>query len=280
MTFPGMLRTPVALTDEAYHLLNEYLEEHFGLWFPGHRRQILESRLQERMRELFLTDFLDYHLLLQTGGADERSRLARAVTNNETYFFRETGQFDALIRHVVPGLRADRVGADPVRVLSAGCSSGEEAFTLRFWFDEAGAAARVDAFDLDADRVAMAGRGRYRERSVRDMTPAQIERYLERTEGGEYQVRSRFRRDLQFTVGNIVDASTFRRPWPYDVVYCRNVLIYFSDTSLRRAIRAFLEVLRPGGYLFLGHAESIIGMFPELETVRLGSCLAYRRVAR
>lgn len=267
MTVSWTLGAPVPLSDEAYYLLNEYLEEHFGLWFPGHRRQILESRLQERMRALHLADFLDYHILLQTAGATERPMLARAVTNNETYFFREIAQFDALAR-VLP---SDRTG----RILSAGCSSGEEAYTLRFWLADRGVEAAIEAFDLDEDRVGMAVRAQYRERSVRDMVPEQIARYLAPA-GDRYDVRASFRRGIQFGVGNIVDPTTYPGTG-YDVVFCRNVLIYFSDASLKRAIRAFLSVLQPGGYLFLGHAESIIGMFPELETVRLGSCLAYRR---
>lgn len=273
MTATSLLGAPIPMSDEAYHLLNEYLEERFGLWFPGHRRQILESRLQERLRTLHLTDFLEYHLLLQTGGADEPTALANAVTNNETYFFRETGQFDALTRHVLPAA----AGLRRPRVLSAGCSSGEEAYTLRFWLDEAGLDAVIDGFDLDAERVGMANRARYRERSVREMTPAQVTRYLERDPDGGFSVRAAYRRDLRFALGNIVDPASFPAS-AYDVVFCRNVLIYFSDAALRRAIAAFVAVLRPGGHLFLGHAESIIGMFPELETVRLGSCLAYRKV--
>jgi chemotaxis protein methyltransferase CheR len=273
-------RAQIPLTDEAYHLLNEYLERHLGLSFPGHRRQTLEHRLQPRLEELQLASFLDYHLMLETRGAAEREHLVRAVTNHETYFFRETAQIEALARIVVPALGET---GETLHLLSAGCSSGEEAYTLRFFLcDEraGGTDVTIDGFDIDSERVAMAQRAVYRPRSLRQMQPAQVDRYLDAIAPERYEIRAAYRRSVRFTVGNIVDVRTFDRPGGYHVVFCRNVLIYFSDASLRRAIRAFLDVLRPGGYLFLGHAESIIGMFPELETVRVGSCIAYRKVAR
>ena len=104
-------------------------------------------------------------------------------------------------------------------------------------------------------------------------------RYLRPSGEARYAVAEGFREAVTFGWGNLVDASTLPRQVPYDAIFCRNVLIYFSERSLRRAITNLLGVLRPGGLLFLGHSESVIGMFPELETVRLGPCVVYRKVA-
>jgi chemotaxis protein methyltransferase CheR len=277
------LLPPVPLTDEGLHLLNEVLDRHFGLFFPPHRRAVLEARLQPRLRALTLDDVLDYCTVLQVYGNGELDQLARAVTNNETYFFRECDQMDALFTQGVELLRPGLAVSGRLRLLSAGCSSGEEAFTLAFRAREAsllGLDVQIDAFDLDGDRLAIAHRAEYRPRSLRQMTPAQVGRYLQATGPDRYTVKDTYRAGVTFAPGNLVAPESFRRQSPYDAVFCRNVLIYFSERSLRRAVANLVDALRPGGLLFLGHSESVIGMFPTLETVRLGPCIAYRKVAR
>jgi chemotaxis protein methyltransferase CheR len=277
-TFASQIR----LDDEAYHLLNEFLEERLGLHFPEHRRLILENRLQPRLQAHNLSTFLDYYLFLRTNGTEELDRLARAITNNETYFFRERDQFEALFADGIAGLRQRLAVPGRLRLLSAGCSSGEEAHTLSFYARERAAGLRVDieAFDLDGDRLDIAQRGACRRRSLREMTPQQIDRYLLDDGDDQFRVKSMYRNGVRFGFGNLVEVESFRPVVPYDAVFCRNVLIYFSDASMRRAIENLAQVLRPGGLLFLGHSESIIGMFASLETVRLGRTIAYRKVAR
>ena len=276
MTLLPLAAPSVRLDDECYHLLNELLEQRFGLHFPPHRRSILEARLQTRLRALSLGDFLEYYAYLRANGNGESKELAKAVTNNETYFFRERDQLDALFGEGLATLRGSG------RILCAGCSSGEEAFTLSFFARDAasapGSAITIDAFDLDQERLAVARRGECRVRSLRQMTEAQVARYLEPAAEGRFVVREPYRRGVAFTAGNLVDPASFRFAGPYDAVFCRNVLIYFSRPALVRAVRNLLAVLRPGGLLFLGHSESVIGMFPELEAVRLGRCIVYRKV--
>ncbi|UCG88574.1 MAG: protein-glutamate O-methyltransferase CheR [Gemmatimonadota bacterium] len=269
----------VQMEDEAYHLLNEFMEQRLGLYFPEQRRPILENRLQPRLRTLNLESFLDYYLLLRTSTDGELSQLARAVTNNETYLFREAGQFDALFDHALPDLRSHSVDRDSLRVLSAGCSSGEEAYTISFYAKDRVPLLpiQIDAFDLDQDRLEIARRGSCRRRSLREMSPAQVDRYLIAEGEERFTVRPRYRSGVTFRFGNLVDPRSFAPEAPYDVVFCRNVLIYFSDRTMRRAIQNLANVLRPGGLLFLGHSESIIGMFSNLETTRLGDIIAYRK---
>jgi chemotaxis protein methyltransferase CheR len=277
---PSPYGTLVHLEDEAYHLLNEFMEQRLGLHFPEHRRPILESRLQPRLRMLNLESFLDYYLLLQAGGNAELRQLARAVTNNETYLFRETGQFDALFDHALPDLRSHSVLQDSLRILSAGCSSGEEAFTISFYAKDRVPLLpiQIDAFDLDEDRLGIARRGSCRRRSLRQMSPEQIERYLIAEGEEQFTIRERYRAGVTFRFGNLVDSRSFAPQTLYDAVFCRNVLIYFSDRAMRHAIQNLANVLRPGGLLFLGHSESIVGMFSNLETTRLGAIIGYRKI--
>lgn len=269
------LRTPIAMSDEAYSLLNEFLEETIGLHFPEHRRSALERRLQDRLQALCLTDFMDYYYYLRADLPGEVGYLADAVTNNETYFFRELDQLEALFDR-----KDERVAWPdrPMRVLSAGCSSGEEAFTLAFLAEDRGVSVSVDGFDLDPVRIGIARNGHCRSRSLRAMDEKQVRRYLIQAGPNRFEVRPRYRRHVSFSTANLVDRSTLRRPLPYDVIFCRNVLIYFSERSRRRAIENLSAMLRPGGLLFLGHAESIIGQFATLQTARIGQVVAYRLV--
>jgi chemotaxis protein methyltransferase CheR len=211
-------------------------------------------------------------------------RLGELVTNNETYFFRETYQFetyfDELERESGPG-RA-------LRVLCAGCSSGEEPYTLRILAQEnalrlRGKEIEIDAFDLDASRIEMARRAVYGRSSMRALAPEQAALYLtpvspEREES--WSLKTPYRKGIRFAWGNILEPATYRPAAPYDAIFCRNVLIYFSEAALRSAVCHFAAALRPGGLLFLGSAESIIGLSDQFETVRLSRSIAYRRVGR
>jgi chemotaxis protein methyltransferase CheR len=269
---------PVELSDESYHLLNEVLEQRFGLQFPANRRAVLQARLQPRLRALSLTDGLEYYAYLRANNGAESRELAKAVTNNETYFFRERDQFDALFNG------GDDVLTPSSRILSAACSSGEEAFTLSFYAKDLAsrtslASVRVDAFDLDADRLAVAGQGECRTRSLRQMSSEEQARYLESTGPDRWKVRDIYRKGVSFRHANLVDRRAFDGVAPYDAVFCRNALIYFSRPAMMIAIENLAAALRPGGLLFLGHSESIIGLFPKLETIRIGKCIAYRKVA-
>ncbi|HKV11677.1 MAG TPA: protein-glutamate O-methyltransferase CheR [Thermoanaerobaculia bacterium] len=266
-----------AMTQEEYLLLNELISGQFGISFPEHKREVLESRLRPRLRALSLDRYWDYYLQLQCDAVGERAHLAELVTNNETFFFRETHPIEAFFEEAAP-----RTGA--LRVLSAGCSSGEEPYTLGIYARQntvrlGSAGVTIDAFDLDATRIEAARRGEYGRSSLRSATPEQAERYFTAAGPERWVLKAPFRDGVRFAWGNILDLPTFRNGAPYDAVFCRNVLIYFSEAALHRAVRNFAEVLRPGGFLFLGASESIIGLSDRFETVRLSRSIAYRRVA-
>ena len=272
-----------SLSAEAFYLFNELLDQKFGLTFPENRHMILEARLRPRVRELHLSSFMDYYYTLLADGEEEMMRLATLVTNNETYFFREKYQFDTLFHEGLATLKMGLAVPGQLRMLCAGCSSGEEPFTMSFLAaDEyrflASMEPRINAFDIDRTRIEAARRGVFRPRSFREMTEEQINRYLIPDSDGNCRIKSRYHGAVTFGQGNIIDVSTYKDSNPYDVVFCRNVLIYFSENALRIAIENFADVLRPGGVLFLGPSESIIGMSSRFETIRLGDCIAYRRV--
>jgi chemotaxis protein methyltransferase CheR len=283
----GSWARPGAMTEEEHLLLNELISGRFGITFPEHKRDLLESRLRPRLQALHLHRYLDYYLQLVCDGEAEREYLAQLVTNNETFFFRETHQFEALLDSALDELKENAAVPGSLRLLSAGCSSGEEPYTLGIFARQsfvrlAGTTVAIHAFDVDSSRVEMAKRAEYGRTSLRALGPEQIERYFTvvSTDPERWSLKPAYRGDVQFSRGNILDLASFGHQGLYDAVFCRNVLIYFAEPGLHMAIAHFARVLRPGGILFLGASESIIGLSDRFETIRLRDTIAYRKVGR
>ncbi len=269
-----------SMSSEELALFNELISNHFGIHFPEHKRKILETRLRPRLRANHVRRFIDYYLLLQFDLELELGPLTQAITNNESYFFRETLQFDALDMKCLDDLQK---GGEPgrLRFLSAGCSSGEEPYSLNICLrgplQGMSRDLMIDAFDIDQNHLAKARRAIYQPNSLRALSPSQKRMYFTALEDGSFELRSRFRHNVDFHHGNLLDAETLSGR-VYDVVFCRNVLIYFTDEATRKTIDNFVHKVRPGGLLFLGHSESIIGLHSKFQAERVGQCIAYRRV--
>jgi chemotaxis protein methyltransferase CheR len=275
------------MTEEELELFNEFMVRRFGIHFSENKREILEARLAPRLRALQLHRYMDYYILLQyhSGGEEELRRLASLVTNNESYFFRETHQFEALFGGALDGLKAGAAHHRTLRLLCAGCSSGEEPYTLGIYAKERRFRlldwkVEIQAFDLDRDRIAMARGARYPSGSLRMLDEATRAKYFGNQGPDHWDLKPMYAQGVGFHEGNILEIGSYPRPFPYDAVFCRNVLIYFVDGSLRKAVENFAACLRPGGLLFLGHSESIIGLTSSFEPVRIGDGIAYLRTPR
>jgi len=273
----------LAMSQEEYLLINEFLNQKLGLNFPEQKKAILEARLKSRLFELHLNSFKDYYLRLLFKENGELERLSTLITNNETYFFREAIHFEAVFFHALEDLKQNASSTKSIRILSAGCSSGEEPYTLNIFAVENqyrmwGYTLTIDAYDIDKKRVAMALEAEYSPHSLRYLSERNIAKYFTRN-NGHYTLRPMYRRGVQFAYGNLLESDTYSRAYLYDVLFCRNVLIYFTEQALLKAIQNFARIMRPGGLLFLGHSESIIGLTKEFTTVRLGDSIVYKKVA-
>jgi chemotaxis protein methyltransferase CheR len=273
------------MTMEEYQLINDLLSDHFGLYFPESKKEILEARLKSRLASLKLKNYMDYYFLLQynSNGKSEFDHLARMVTNNESYFFREIHQFEALFEHGLNNLKKTGITPNTLRFLVAGCSTGEEPYTLNIYSKENqyrswGYSIEINAIDIDMDVIQFAKEAEYGLNSLRCLDSEKTNKYFMPSDRRTYSLKQMFRTGVTFNWGNILKLDTYQKHLPYDVIFCRNVLIYFSDFTLHKVIENFARCLKPGGLLFLGHSESIIGVSKSFEAIRLGNCIAYRRV--
>jgi chemotaxis protein methyltransferase CheR len=262
-------------------LLGDLIQERFGLTFDGVRQDILATRLGPRLRELRLDSARAYYeyLRFHPQRDAEFDRLPTLVTNNETYFFRETRQFEILVDQVLPERHGESPGR-PLRFLSAGCSSGEEPYSLGITLQNAGHAPgriwEMDACDLNADRIARAKEAVYEEGSLRACDADTRRRYFA-PEGDRFRLRDRYRAGIRFFPANLLSPGFALERGAYDAVLCRNLLIYFGDAAFDRAIGLLARALLPGGYLFLGHSESLFDRGTALMPVVVGGSVVYRK---
>lgn len=270
------------MSDADFAAFAQLIHVRTGIVINQAKRTMLVSRLSRRLRDLGLGDFGSYRKLLDSpAGAEERAAFISAVTTNVTSFFREPGHFDVLAE-LVPDFAARAEGGDRIRIWSAGCSSGEEpysiAMTLRaHWPGMDRADLRILATDIDPGMVARARRGVYTAQQVGEDPPPLLRQNLNRQgNGGDFAIDPSLKHSLRFEELNLLG------PWPFtglfDVIFCRNVVIYFDAPTRLGLWRRFAERLRPGGTLFVGHSERVDA---DLETL-LEPCgvTQYRRTAR
>ena len=264
-------------------LLTDLIQDRFGLTFNGIRMEILESRLRPRLRALHLSTVRDYyqHLKFHPDRDSEFALLPAMVTNNETYFFRETHQFDLLVNHVIPERRSALRGR-PLRFLSAGCSSGEEPYSLSIALHNAGLQLagltwEIDACDLNPERIQRANEAIYSESALRACDADARRRYFTAEPGG-FRLKEKYRRGVRCFHANLLAPNGMLGWAVYDAILCRNMLIYFSDDAFSNLIGLFARCLVPGGYLLLGHSESLLDRKTAFAPAMLGGAVVYRKM--
>jgi chemotaxis protein methyltransferase CheR len=273
-----------SLSRQTFNRLRDLVREHAGIDFPDEKRYLLESRVKPRLLAQEVPDFETYADRLEQGDTREIARLVNAVTINETAFFRHPSQFEALEDTILPELvrlhQQERSG--PMRLWSAACSAGDEAYSLAILIRETiePRHPRMDyeivGTDIDTAVLEEARAGRYRKRSVRNVPPAYLRDYFDRS-GEAFVVDPAIRDMVEFRPLNLTDAQDMRRMRDFDLIMCANVLIYFNETSKKDVLQGLYRSLRPGGYLFVGGSEALGELDVPLEPVRHEGALAYRR---
>ncbi|HEX5733056.1 MAG TPA: CheR family methyltransferase [Blastocatellia bacterium] len=271
----------LGLSDCEFQSLGGLIERECGFYLGAEKRTFLESRLRKRMDELGLKAAHDYYCLLR----DDRERdrelptLLDRLMICETSFFRNITQFELLTEVVLPDLITgkERTGSQLIRVWSAGCATGQEPYSLAICLNEALAGRgawtiRVLASDLSFTALEKAQSGHYRRDQLGGISPEYFKSYFTE-EGGSYRINDFVRREVIFSYHNLKHDNGMRG---LDAIFCRNVLIYFGVEEQRRVIDRLTRCLAPGGYLFLGHAESLQGLSSRFTMVHRNKGIAYR----
>jgi chemotaxis protein methyltransferase CheR len=269
---PGQLE----ITDAEFERFRALVARQTGIALGDTKRQLVCSRLARRLRHHGYATFSEYHehLMARDPDGDELVRMINAITTNKTDFFREPQHFAFLRSEALPGLAGRSVGRDArrLRIWSAGCSSGEEAYSIAVTVLEGLPTpwswdARILASDIDTDMLARGAEGVYAEDRVAPVPPELVQRYFARGRAerrGYLRVRRSVRELVTFRRINLRDES-----WPirtlFDCIFCRNVIIYFDRALQQVLVARLIGALKPGGYLFLGHSESLLGMQLGLE---------------
>ena len=248
-----------------------------GIQFGPAKRYFVDRRLIERMSATGADSLNAYlvQLRYEDAGGQELQHLINAMTVNETYFYREEYQFRCLVASILPEIVRgfSAANARPVRLWSLPCSTGEEPYSIAIqllenWRDVDRYDVEIFASDIDTRVLAQARAGLYDDRSVQYLSALVKTRYFTRTASAGWQLRDDLRASVDFAPVNLNDRQDMRRHrGSFDVIFCRNLLIYFDDVSRRQAAEALYDALRPGGFLCLGHSESM-SRISSLFTVR------------
>jgi chemotaxis protein methyltransferase CheR len=259
------LRDAPKISDQEFKELRDYIYSLTGIDIPAERKYLLENRLGPRLKELGLKSFADYPrtLRLSAGRDAELEKLFERVTTNETSFFRDQKQLDVVRDKVFPAVMDKQAkGAKEFSIWCAGCSSGEEPYTLAIMLHEMlrmsiiGWRIRITANDLSPAMLAKAKSGLYNDHALRTTPKDIIDRYFTKEAAG-FRIHPKVQKLVSFGPINLNDALAVKRVPRSQVVFCRNVIIYFDDEMKKKVISGFYDNLQPEGYLVLGHSESI-----------------------
>lgn len=272
-----------ALSLAEFRLLRDRVNRFCGIYFADDSAYIMERRLRERLRDLGLADFKEYDRYLQyhPKAESELEAAAEVLTTNETYFFREAYQLRAFTHEILPAVRSRAAarGAKKLDVWSAGCSSGEEVYSIAMLIDASGLFegwnVRVFGNDISRRVLRKARGATYGRASFRAMIP-EYERYFIETEDGK-QVHPRIRSMCHFGHLNLMNQRRAAIVGRVDVAFCRNVLIYFDDASRSQVLDTIYQRLHRGGYLLLGHSESLLHTSTAFEITQLTTDIVYQR---
>lgn len=249
------------LSSDTYRKFQDYIRLYLGLYFPEHNKYLLENGLRRRVAAVPCDSFEDYYHYLQfdSNRQQEYAELVNCLTTNETFFFRDQAQIDCLRLHLIPEIITRRKHQQTLRIWSAGCSSGEEPYTLAIMFAEyfpelVNWDIEIIGTDLNEEVLAKARKGRYDDYAIRNITPRLLKKYFWLSDG-HYEVQTSLQKRVKFLGLNLFDPSQIRVMQDIDLVLCRNVLIYFDEQGRQQIVSGFYNVLRKNSALMIGFSE-------------------------
>jgi chemotaxis protein methyltransferase CheR len=271
------------MSAEELHLLRDIFSQASGFLLREDLKFIAERRLAPRLELLGLRDFTGYarYLRFDARGPEELESAIDLLVPHETYFFREPTQLKCFEQELMPLVEKKNERLRSLQLWSAGCSTGEEPYTLSMLLHGRSSIQGwdIDILGTDLSRKALtsARKAEYGPMALRATTPDQKSQFFENIEGGRVRLQQKFRDPVRFGQLNLLDTTAASLLPRFDVIFCRNVLIYFDPATRRRVVELFFERLNHGGYLLLGHSENLLQLSTRFELVQLEGDLVYRR---
>lgn len=262
-------------------LIRNLIHERTGVFFDNGKSDLLIDKLSPLIIERGFDSYLDYYYLLKYDEAAnaEWQNVINAISVQETYFWREIDQVKALVQTILPEFeRSNR--SKNLRIWSAACATGEEPLTIAMALNEAGWFDRLSieivASDASSKAIERAQEGVYRERSFRSLPPELRQRYFT-SEGTCWRVRSDIHERVRWNIANLVDEVQIAAFASANVIFCRNVFIYFSDKVITQVVDTFAKFVRPPGYLFVGASESLVRLAQKFTLTEVDDAFVYRK---
>jgi chemotaxis protein methyltransferase CheR len=263
------------LTDEEFQMFKELIQHETGIFMSTQKKKLVVARLSKRLRALNLNTFTDYYKYIVENPArsSEIDNLINRITTNKTDFFREMHHFEFLRDEAFPVIiqEGERTGKHSLRIWSAGCSSGEEPYSIAITTAEAfknkwGWDIKILATDLDTEVLRRAAQGTYPTQVIAPVPREYLAKHFTRT-GSEYTVSNTIKSLVVFRRLNFMDPA-FPMKKPFDIIFCRNVIIYFDQPTKVALMSKFHYHLKDDGYMFIGHSESLMGMKDKFSYIK------------
>ena len=282
------LHKDFTISDQEFKQLRDYIYEQSGIYIADNRKYLLENRLRNRLKDLHLKSFGEYYSFLRYDPSKGRelNKLFDVITTNETSFFRNPPQLKVFQEHVlseVLNVQRDK-NTKRLRIWSAGCSTGEEPYTLAIILHEALKAEtaswdiKITANDLSEAVLASARRGVYTEYALRTTPKEIVAKYFVKEDGG-FKIKPEVKKLVSYGQINLSDRAQLKRVERSHIVFCRNVIIYFDDEMKKKVIGAFYDNLLPGGYLLIGHSESLHNISRAFKPMHYSGSIVYKKEA-
>jgi len=277
----------IPLPDDIFRLLRDFIHGYCGIYFDDGSKFLLERRLTRRLEQRQLRSFEEYYHFLRYDRKreEELAVLVDNLTTNETYFFRESPQLRAFSEEILHEMREVLADRKVIRIWSAGCSTGEEPYTIAILLLESGDWWRdwqveILGSDINQRVLHTARKGVYKKSAHRVTSPEMLAKYFIEEEKGNYRIADRVRELVSFSYLNLLDPYKTSLISNMDVIFCRNVIIYFDKEAKKKVIESFYEKLRNGGYLLLGHSESLINISNAFALRTLKNDMVYQKQHR